>query len=1023
MIPDDIVKRIKDAARLEDVVPDPRPSGKDLYTKCPSCGYIDRRKRKGLIITPTKQIAKCFKCGWSAKGAINYLMDAKGEQYPDALRILANQYGISLPEAEEAKMEVKKKAKQNGSHKSFFEQQLESSGLTADDIQAKVKCDDNTTKERLPFIAGTRDMYGRILPLEGDDMLIYYFDLEGKEVLYKSKQGKFLPLVRVRWQNPYAHKDKEGRPIKYQSPSGSGSHLYIPEKIRDLYKRGRKIDTLYIQEGEKKAEKCCKHGIYSVGIMGIQNLGYDKQLPEEIQLIIQKCQVDNVMFMLDADWADLSGSLKNGDRVDQRPLSFFYAVKNFKEYMRTLVNLGISVEIWFGHIRDNEKGDKGIDDLLANSLKGNEKSLKEDINKAMHEKEGEGSLVQVHKITTINDQKLADLWHLNDAEKFVKVHFDELKELKEFVLNRIKRRLTEEGKLELAQPLMDDEQYWEEKTRQTRSGFENTELSFNYVRCFRFLQNRGYGRIRTKAGTFQFAHIDNRVVQNVDQYDIKDYVTWFTKELKREDVLNMIYKGGPQYLGQEKLSNLEYLNPIIERSTQTTQCLYFKDKIWEISAEGIKELQYSNLKSFVWEDKLISADVSIMDPLVQVHQITEGDLAKLGKEYQNIPAGEFSIDITKEGRKTDFLQFLVNTSSFRYSDEDDTDPLIRDIETNRHILNKLTAIGYLLHEYKNVSEAKAVIGMDGKISEVGASEGRTGKSLLGYALEQVIPVEYIGAKNKKITEDQFLFSEVTEKTAVIFLDDVRANVDFEFFFPIITGKLKVNVKGGLRFTLDVDETPKLYMTTNHAINGEDGSFRDRQAYVVFSDHYSDKHKPVDDFGHNFFTEWGHDQWNRFYNLMATCLHLYFRSIAEGWAGKGMGIVEPPMENVELRRLRQMIGEDFLTWADPLYTKSLTGDPGESKLNRREVRKELYDNFLENNPHARKYTTATGFGKKVKYYCKYRGLHFNPNKPNRQGIDFAEFRRDHPDKLFVGEIDKASSKEYFTLGDNDYTNTF
>ena len=74
--------------------------------------------------------------------------------------------------------------------------------------------------------------------------------------------------------------------------------------------------------------------------MGIQNIGSKAHvLPQDIQLIIQRCETQQVVFMLDADWDELSDKLKPGDAVDQRPRSFFYAVKNYKEYMRTLVNL------------------------------------------------------------------------------------------------------------------------------------------------------------------------------------------------------------------------------------------------------------------------------------------------------------------------------------------------------------------------------------------------------------------------------------------------------------------------------------------------------------------------------------------------------------------------------------------------------------------------------------------------------------------------------------------------------------
>jgi hypothetical protein len=109
--------------------------------------------------------------------------------------------------------------------------------------------------------------------------------------------------------------------------------------------------------------------------------------------------------------------------------------------------------------------------------------------------------------------------------------------------------------------------------------------------------------------------------------------------------------------------------------------------------------------------------------------------------------------------------------------------------------------------------------------------------------------------------------------------------------------------------------------------------------MAFSDYYNDNHKPVDDFGINFFNEWDNRQWNLFYNLMAGCLVLYFRSILEGWSGKNAGIVTPPMETIEKRRLRQMIGEDFLHWADAAYSCDRDGIPSPgSRLNAVQVRK-------------------------------------------------------------------------------------
>lgn len=1040
IIPQETAERIKSVSRLEDVIPGLQKAGRSFYARCPKCGQLDEKKKKGLMLNPVRQIAKCFSCGFGVNNAIGYLMEASGLTYPAALEQLAAIHAIDIesPDNRSERLEHERRLIEK-KRETFRDRQLTGSGLTEEDIIA-VTLDDAGVQKHVPaFRSGTRDQYGTIQTGAGDDMLIYYYDLQGRQVTYRQEKGnRIRPLIRIRWQNPDLHLDKEGKPIKYESPYGSGSHVYIPERLRQIYRAGTPTEILFLQEGEKKAEKATKHGLVSVGIMGIQNVGSRAHtLPQDLQLVVQKCEVRQVVFMLDSDWDDLSATLRPGDQVDQRPKSFFYAVKNFKEYMRTLVNLGISVEIWFGYVRKTASGAKGIDDLLVMELTGREGELKGDILEAMHHKDGAGHWVQMHKITMMADNQIADLWLLNDAEAFARRHRERLSTLAEFKIGKLKRRFDESGRLEMTQPLLPSEQYWIEIHRTTQGGDLRTELQFDYANCFNFLKNHGFGRYRMKSGTWDFVRIENRVVTKVDNYDIKDYVTEYTKEIKRKDVLNMLYRGGPQYLGHEKLSNLDFVQLTIEKATRDSQCLFFRDIIWRISADGIEQVTYPEFKNHVWQEKIIGAKVEKVEPLVRV-RVMDREFRKLVKDpdFREVPDGEFFYDITDQGRKCHFLQFLENASNFKWRKqrrlreamdagqeirEDDritTDEWMHD---SRHLINKLTAIGYLLHDYKNDSELKAVIGMDGKLSEVGISNGRTGKSLVGKALEYVIPQVYIPAKSKKITEDNFLFGEVTEKHKNIFLDDTRANIDFEFFFPLITGKLKVNPKGAQPFTLEQGDTPKLYITTNHAINGEGASFKDRQAFMAFSDYYNEFHKPVDDFGINFFSEWDNDQWNLFYNLVATCLELYFRSIREGWAGNNAGIVDPPMESITRRHLRQMIGEDFLQWADAAFTCTSEGQPTPgSKLNYQCVRKELFDEFMDQYPHARKYVTSTSFGKRMRHYCRFRGFHFNPAKPSEEGMDFFSWRKLHPGELFEGETDKTGGKEYWTIATDKWT---
>jgi hypothetical protein len=800
--------------------------------------------------------------------------------------------------------------------------------------------------------------------------------------------------------------------------------LFIPEQVRQIYHDRRVIKRLYIQEGEKKSIKASVHGMLSVGIMGIQNIGYKGKLPYELQLIIRACKVEEVVFVLDSDWDHLNNELKPGSRVDQRPWSFYHAVKNYRDYFKTFINENIYLEIYFAHIRDNEAREKGIDDLLAGSLNGKVKEFLDDLNEAFNLKEGDGKFIQVHKISTVSDTKLLEYWSLHNAEAFATRYKPFLEDLPEFTIGKHRWKFDEKWKLTPAQPLEDDELFWESQIRTDKKGNEYSQYYFNYRKAYIFLRRRGYGRIEMVSGEDQLCHIDNKVVGILNSYRIRDYMIEFTEavleEKDKDAVMNMFFRGGKMYFGPDSLSNMKYVNPVFEVADKNYQYLFFQDMFWKITAEGIEEKPLSDLQNYVWKDKVNDFKATLLkNEMVTVDHIDEAFIKKNnldpGKYSEFI--GQFDVSLSKESDDCHFLKFLGNTGEFfwrKFQDPKtrqpthDTRSFDEKFETNLHLVSKMTAIGYLLHKYRDKSCEKAVIGMDGKLSEVGDSNGRTGKSIMGMAIGYVIPQIYIGAKSKDLEGDAFIFEEVSEKTDNIFLDDVRANIDFEFFFPIITGRLTVNRKGQQKFTLPDNDTPKMYITTNHAINGNSASFKDRQFLIAFSDYYNEDHKPIYDFGINFFDEWDQQQWNLFYNFMANCMQLYFKAAQKGWGVGQSGLISPPTERLELRRLRQFIGEDFLTWAGEYFNieenKPINSNSG-NNLNRDIARSILYNDFLEKTPTQRKFITPQRFKKKMTSWCLYIGLKFNPQYINKEG---------NP-----GGDDKRGGIEYFTIANGRF----
>ncbi|OJU49714.1 MAG: hypothetical protein BGN96_10630 [Bacteroidales bacterium 45-6] len=963
---------------------------KTFVGQCPSC-----KANKSLLVTPGKNMFGCKNCSnMGGTKPIDFLM-RMGLTYPDALEKLAQILNVTIidetPVPKNPKVGKKQAAKRTGTYLDTF---LAGSGLTLDDVRASIELKDEskTVITGHVFKSGSLDnFYNEQKDI--DDVLIEYYDLDGKPVLYdvldeKGKHtGRTKPYVRVRYQFPEEHKDSKGRPTKYRTPKNAGTRLYIPQAIRSLYQAGKKIERLFVQEGEKKAEKCCKHGLFSVGISGIQNLGQNGQIPPDLVKIIQACEVKEVVMLFDSDWDELSSDLSINEDVQKRPRNFFYAARNFQTYIKTLKNRGLYLEIFIGHVLRNDNGDKGVDDLLTKSLQGKEDELLKDVNSLVNEKNLKGNYLQLHKITLMGDLKLSELWALDNPASFAERHKNVLKELPEFKIGRHQWRFNEKGELENTRPIEQDEQYWEEITN-FKSG--KTTYEFRYVEVINFLQNRGFGRMRRESRELSpyFIHVTPPTVRVVEPYEVRDYVVEFTKALRLKNVLELLFRGGPQYLGQDRLSNMAFIKPEFPESKRDEQLFYFKDICWRITKDKIHVADYSEITHQVWSDnvKQFPAEKT-QEPLINVTRSDDG---------------HFSYSVSDAGAKCHILQFLINTSNFTWRKERERLPVEPEEyqENKEHLVSKLCAIGYMLMTCKDRNVSRAVVAMDGRQSEVGKSNGRSGKSIIGEMFKHLVPAISVNGKVRDIEGDQFVWTELTEKTKVVFIDDVRTNFSLEFLFANITGDWTVNYKGGGRITFPFSVSPKIYITTNHALNGEGSSFIDRQWLIAFSDFYNESHKPLDDFGTLFFDEWGFEQWNLLWNLMADCVQIYLR----------YGIVQAPGERLEYRRMRQQMGENFILWADEYFSS-------EEHLNRKIVRRAMYDDFFDKSAMKdRKYITPTLFKEKVKIYCEFKGFNFNPLSYD----PISRLPLKYDKKTGEPDIDnKTNGVEYFTIGTPDY----
>ncbi|MDD4847619.1 MAG: CHC2 zinc finger domain-containing protein [Bacteroidales bacterium] len=990
-IEQDTINKILDACHLADVISDFVPltkHGKDLEGECPMC-----HKKDGLKVSPNKQLSgqprpgvyKCFSCDFGGSSPINFLMESRKMSFPEACKYLSDKTGVIIPtELHDVPKQKDPDKKVRGT--SFKNLQLEASGLTNKDVKAIEVFEDKQVEIDV-FKSGTVNQYGQLA--DGDDMIIHYLDLDGHRLQYKVKDDdkQLKPFYRIRWQFPEAHPLKDGSIGKYKTPFGAGVQLYIPETIRRIYSGYHKTKRLFFTEGEKKAEKLCKHGAPAFGLPGINSLiGKDKSFPESIVRFIDRCQVKEVFFVLDADFRDLSKNLTPDKDVSQRSANFYYAVNNFRRWFQTLSNRQLYVDVYLIAGLGDEKG---IDDLLAGSLAGNEQAFLEEVEfqlNAVAEKKAENfKHFELHNISisSMSDIKLRELWWLNDLKEFCTHHFAELSKMVEFKYRTQKWKFDDKDQLVLAQPLFETEIFWEVIPEK---GKESEHYRFDYVNMINFFTNRGFFRSKDKSNTVFWIKIENNIITKCDSYALRDFALDLARVICKKAILNFLLRGWVQYFGPSYLSLLPLYQPVLLEPSKTHDYMFFKNNFWKISADGIVEKDYCHLTENIYAEKIKDYDVKRTDRLVNIKRNTRGDDRRV----------VFTANMTETGCKCDFMSFLYFTSFFSWQKYFDENRRRNEVpfdsfdleEADLNFVSKMTAIGYLLHRYRDKSCEKAIVGMDAKISDVGDSNGRSGKSLLGKALEYVINQTYI--QGKSFAKDNYTWEEVTEKTENIFIDDVRIGFDFEAIFTLITGYLAVEPKGKPKFTLKDQEVPKLYLSTNHSFNKSDGSTADRQFKIAFSDFFDNDFKPRMLFGKNFFNDWEQAEWSLFFNFMAECLELYFTAQKEGWGINGSGLIYAPCDKLERRQLRQEIGDTFFYWLnDYLGITEETAEENDNHLNEKLIRNDLSDNFFQKNPIQRKYIDSPQkFWNRIVKYCKYYGFKLNPTVPtddnNRPG---------------------------------------
>jgi len=550
---------------------------------------------------------------------------------------------------------------------------------------------------------------------------------------------------------------------------------------------------------------------------------------------------------------------------------------------------------------------------------------------------------------------------------------------------------------------------WDKKT---------ADFKINSIILMHFLHRNGYftyPSLFDKEG-FKFIRLNGKLIEEYE-YDtfsrhiktfIDNYLQNKGESLDLRDRVN-----NSQKISENRLSGLasrEDLHQIT--GDKDFQTWYFADGfLWHVKQTGIERISQNSTTGYIWQNQLLNFPSDLKNkPFTIFEKKAYVDLktkiATAGtKELKEAAIAEISklraidkYDIEIHDRHNYMLQLLfvmsyvyfercekfgyfVKPSDFWYHLPENilTEDEISEIKL--HLINKITALGYLMRDYKKRSDDFGVAILDviddeettgGK--QRGASGG--GKSMLTQAISEVKSTLIIKAEAEDFTKNQFVYARYRNERIVVW-EDLHKLAKVGDRLNDFTLGINVNRKHKDDISIPFDKSPKIVITRNFQDN--EGERVDRRlarmfVYPFFHDAksgiFTKSRKPADFFGRQLFTE---DTQEHKSDLISFFANAYI-------ATNDVGVINPPLNNMYKHRIINRIGVPLMVFVDNYFFVS--DDTYESPFGYID-RIPFYNKFIEDQRlnfsqfQKNKQYSSTSFKNLVAEYCQIRGYVFNP----------------------------------------------
>jgi hypothetical protein len=339
-------------------------------------------------------------------------------------------------------------------------------------------------------------------------------------------------------------------------------------------------------------------------------------------------------------------------------------------------------------------------------------------------------------------------------------------------------------------------------------------------------------------------------------------------------------------------------NVIYETDTAGIQRDYIREVDVNYQEEGANRVLYN----------FMPAIVKYMEAL----PVFDGELVRDDRESSYIFFRNGALRITKDTadlvRYTDIdgCVFSRHIKDFDYEPATEhgsfgefIDMITIDEQHKRFIM---TALGYILHYFKQRDYAKALMIIE-DVDDQEQARGRSGKGILAQFIEYLRWTVQQDGRNYK-ADSQFKNQRIVPGVQCYYLNDPAPGVLMNQFYNMITDDMLIEAKGKKSYTIPYKHSPKILITTNYLPNLESDSDRDRFIVLPIKKTFGASHSVRDAFpGETFFDDsWSRENRNGCIRFAVDCLQTFLA------AGVVTYLNEEMQRNADQRVVKNLVAD-------------------------------------------------------------------------------------------------------------------